>query len=165
MIQVEDIPETHQTERPPPPPRPAMPIETESEEVPDDITIESTDLDFDEMPIDLPPPPTHATAALPPVEDEFVEIWKVEKKPELVKKAAPEYPAEARAAGLEGVVFLKLLVGENGKVLQAEVLKGEEVFRKAALEAAYRFVFTPAIQNDRPVKVWMSLPIRFDLIG
>jgi protein TonB len=57
IINMEDIPETRQIQRPPPPPRPAVPIETESEEVPDDVTIESTDLDFDKAFVDVPPPP------------------------------------------------------------------------------------------------------------
>ena len=38
IIETVDIPETQQIKRPPPPPRPAVPIETESDDVPDDVT-------------------------------------------------------------------------------------------------------------------------------
>ena len=57
VSEVQDLPETRQVRRPPPPPRPAVPIETESTDVPDDVTIETTELDFDDIAIDLPPPP------------------------------------------------------------------------------------------------------------
>ena len=57
VIQVDDIPETRQIHRPPPPPRPPVPIETDDVDVPDDVTIESTDLNFDDVNLDLPPPP------------------------------------------------------------------------------------------------------------
>ena len=46
VIQLENIPETHQERRPPPPPRPVMPVASESHDVPDDATIMETDLDF-----------------------------------------------------------------------------------------------------------------------
>lgn len=162
IIQMDDIPETRQIKRPPPPPRPAVPIETESEDVPDDVTIESTDLDFDQAPVDLPPPPPPgATAA--PEEEEVLEFWKVEKKPIPIKKAKPVYPDLARKAGLEGKVFLRFQVGKNGRVSRIQVLRGQEIFRQAAINAVAQFVFKPAMQNDKPVSVWMTQPITFTL--
>ena len=166
IIQMDDIPETKQIKRPPPPPRPAVPIETESEDVPDDVTIESTDLDFEDAPIDLPPPPPPGSQdGPPPEEEEIVEFWAVEEKPEIKKQVKPVYPEVARKAGLEGVVFLKFVVSTNGRVKRAMVIKGPEIFRDAALNAIAQFTFKPAVQNDRPVPVWMSMPIRFRLAG
>ena len=161
MISMEDIPETRQIKRPPPPPRPAVPIETESADVPDDVTIETTDLDFDNITFDLPPPP-------PPSGDdseaeEIVEFWAVEKTPVLIKGIAPEYPDMASKAELEGVVFVEFLVGKDGRVYNARVLKGPPIFQEAALEAVRQFVFKPAIQNDEAVTVRMTQPIRFRL--
>ena len=40
---------------------------------------------------------------------------------------------------------------------------GNEVFHAEAKKAAAKWTFTPAIQNDKPVKVWVSLPFRFIL--
>ncbi len=166
VIHMEDIPQTRQIERPPPPPRPAVPIEVESDDVPDDVTIESTDLDFDEVPIDVPPPPRSAQAfARLHEEEEVLEIWKVEKKPEVIKQAIPEYPELARKAGLKGTVYVKILVTSEGKVKEATVLRGPEIFRKAAVKAAYQFLFKPAIQNDKPVPVWAVIPMEFKMEG
>ena len=160
IINMEDIPETRQIQRPPPPPRPAMPIETESDDVPDDVTIESTDLDFDENMVDLPPPP-------PPggddMEEEVLEFFMVEDKPIITKNVRPVYPELARKAGLSGRVFVRFMVGRDGRVHEVQILKGEEIFRQAAIDAVSQFVFKPAMQNDKPVSVWMSQAIKFDL--
>lgn len=165
VINVEDIPETRQIDRPPPPPRPAVPIETESDDVPEDVTIETTDLDFDNVDLDLPPPPSVHASSEAPQEEEILEIWKVEEKPKLIRQIAPVFPAAARKAGIQGAVFVKVLVGTDGKVKHAEVVKGHEIFHESALEAARGFVFMPAMQNERPVKVWVTIPIEFRLIG
>ncbi|MBN1153865.1 energy transducer TonB, partial [candidate division KSB1 bacterium] len=45
-IEVEEIPQTEQIKMPPPPARPAIPIESESDEIPEDESIEITDLDL-----------------------------------------------------------------------------------------------------------------------
>ena len=47
IIQLEEIPETKQERRPPPPARPVVPIATDDPDIPDDVTIEDTDLDLD----------------------------------------------------------------------------------------------------------------------
>ena len=164
VIAMEDIPETRQIQRAPPPPRPAVPIETESTDVPDDVTIESTDLDFDETSLDLPPPPPPGSRdGDSDIEEEIVEFWAVEEAPTVVKEVYPEYPEVARKAGLEGTVFVQFLVGRDGRVKQPMVLRGPELFRKSAMDAVMQFVFRPATQNDKPVQVRMTRPIRLRL--
>jgi protein TonB len=160
VINMEDIPETRQIQRPPSPPRPAVPIETESDDVPDDVTIESTDLDFDDAMVDLPPPPPPGSDDL---EEEILEFFMVEDKPAIKKQVNPKYPEIARKAGLSGKVFVRLHVGRDGKVHEVQILKGEEIFRQAAIDAVMQWVFSPAMQNDKPVPVWMTQIIRFDL--
>tara|TARA_B100001964_G_C14066297_1_gene523788 strand:- start:142 stop:789 length:648 start_codon:yes stop_codon:yes gene_type:complete len=162
IINMEDIPETRQIQRPPPPPRPAVPIETESDDVPDDVTIESTDLDFDENMVDLPPPPPPGSGD-DDMEEEVLEFFMVEEKPTLLKNVSPVYPEIARKAGLSGRVFVRFKVGKDGRVHEVQILKGEEIFRQAAIDAVSQFVFSPAMQNDKPVAVWMSQAIKFDL--
>jgi len=163
VLNLEDVPETRQVRRPPPLARPAVPIETESEDVPEDVTIATTDLDLDRVPVNLPVVPGVAQAAPEVVEEETLDFWKVEEKPQLVKQVIPEYPWKARRGRLEGSVFLKVLVGSDGRVKDASVIRGLEVFRQAALNAVYQFVFSPAQQNDKPVDVWMVIPMQFRL--
>lgn len=164
VIQVDEIPETRQVHRPPPPPRPAVPIETEDADVPDDVTIERTDLEFDNVDLDLPPPPDEFIDN-EPVEEDPIEYWAVEDKPLLTKQVSPKYPEVARKSGVQGTILVRVLIGKDGAVKQAEILKGKVVFHKAALTAVRQYEFSPARQNDRPVPVWMALPIRFRLVS
>ena len=170
LIQLEQIPETRQERRPPPPPRPVVPIATDDPDLPDDITIESTDLDLnlDDL---LPPPPLEEIEEEIELEEEeeeeIVDIWKVEEEPRPIggieKQPRPKYPEIAQKAGIEGRVFVKVLVGKDGKVEQAGGISGPEVFHEVARTAAMQWKFTPAIQNDKPVRVWVSLPFVFKL--
>ena len=160
IIENVDIPETRQIKRPPPPPRPAVPIETESDDVPDDVTIESTDLDFDDAMVDMPPPPPPGSYE---EEEEILEFYMVEQKPKVKHQVNPKYPEIARKAGLTGKVFLKFLVDKNGRVSNVSILRGQEIFRQAAIDAVLQFRFEPAQQNDKPVSVWMTQPMSFRL--
>ena len=160
VLKVEDIPETHQKKRPPPMERPSLPIETEDEDVPDDVTIADTELDFDAPVVDIPRPMRKDDVE---VEEEILEFWVVEQKPELLRSVNPVYPEMARRAGLQGQVLVSFIVTKEGRVAEPQVLKGPEIFRAAALEAVRQFRFEPAMQNDRAVVVRMTIPIRFSL--
>ena len=166
VIQMENIPETRQIRRPPPLARPAMPIEVgEEDDVPDDVTITSTDLDFDQVFIDLPPPPP-GSRMLAHIDDEetgALEFWQVEVKPKVLVRVPPRYPELARKVGLEGSVFIRILIGSNGRVRKAILVRGDEIFRQAAADAVMQWVFDPAIQNLTPVAVWAVLPMEFNL--
>jgi TonB family protein len=88
----------------------------------------------------------------------------VEKEPVIIKRVEPEYPEFAMRSGLEGRVFVKIWVDKQGKVRQVVVLKSDlEIFNASAVEAAKKFVFTPAYMNNGPVAVWVSVPFRFRL--
>ncbi len=160
VLKVEDIPETHQKKRLPPLPRPAVPLETEDEDVPDDVTIADTDLDFDALVVDIPRPMWKDDVE---VEEEILEFWVVEQKPELIQRVNPVYPEMARRAGLQGQVLVLFIVTKEGRVAEPKVLKGPEIFRAAALEAVMKFRFKPAMQNDKAIAVRMTIPIRFRL--
>jgi protein TonB len=160
IIELEQIPETRQERKPPPPVRPAVPIATDSPDVPDDVTIETTELDM----LELPPPPAfdfgEGEVELEE-EEEIVEIWKVEKQPVPIVQVKPAYPDVARKAGIEGQVTVLVLVNKEGLVEAAGSITGNEIFHEVARAAALQWEFEPAIQNDKPVKVWVSLPFKF----
>jgi protein TonB len=163
ILQIEDIPETRQDRRPPPAPRPVVPIASDSEDIPDDATIETTDVDFFD---DLAAPPALEETAfveLEEEEDEIVEIWKVEKQPEYAKQVKPDYPEIAKKAGIEGTITIHVLINKKGMVEAVGKIDGPGVFHEAARAAALQYEFTPAIQNDKPVKVWVALRFKFQL--
>lgn len=88
----------------------------------------------------------------------------VEKEPVALVDPAPVYPEIAVRAGLEGTVYVKMWVGRDGSVKRADVVKStSEFFNESALAAAHRWTFSPAIMNQTPVSVWVTVPFRFRL--
>lgn len=155
QIEVTEVAKTEQVQKPPPPSRPAIPIESEDEDIPDDLTIEETEVDFSQQ-IETPPPP-------PEEEEPIVQFFALSEKPKVLKQAKPKYPELARKAGIEGRVTVKVLINTKGDVERVELVKGHPMLNDAAIEAAKRWKFTPPKQRDRFVKVWMNIPIDFKL--
>ncbi|MBI5731708.1 MAG: energy transducer TonB [Ignavibacteriales bacterium] len=88
----------------------------------------------------------------------------VEKYPEMVVAKTPEYPEIAKRAGITGRVYVKVLVDKEGKPRRAVVIKTDsDLFNDAAIAAAMKSAFTPALQNNHPIAVWIVLPYKFQL--
>jgi protein TonB len=85
--------------------------------------------------------------------------------PVLLHRVVPTYPPLAREAGAEGTVRIQVLVDGSGRVTQATVLDADTVesLKRAAREAAFGHLFTPARQNGRPVAVKVILTFVFSL--
>jgi protein TonB len=98
-----------------------------------------------------------------PTPDEFVPV---EISAEMIYEEIPEYPRLAKQAGMEAVVWIKALVDKNGEVKKAMVAKSsgsQAGFDDAAVAAAYKCKYKPAIQNGRPVAVWVTYQVEFTL--
>ena len=88
----------------------------------------------------------------------------VEKQPTVISQPQPKYPELAQRAGIEGTVWVKILVDKEGKPKKAQVVKSDaEVFNNEAQEAALASKFTPAVMNNGPVACWVVIPYRFKL--
>ncbi|OYD16560.1 hypothetical protein CH330_02485 [candidate division WOR-3 bacterium JGI_Cruoil_03_51_56] len=145
-------PELEKFAEPPRVERPQMPVAAESDAEVEAQTIETT---------------TFSEIVKRPEETEIpvVPFWKVEVKPKPVSIPTPVYPELARQAGIEGETVVKALVGIDGSVIDAKILKssGNQPLDAAARKAAMKAKFTPAKQRDKPVRVWVSMPYRFML--
>lgn len=159
IVDVEDIDITKQENRPPPPPRPPIPIEAPGDEALDDVEIGSSELQPTE---EVAPPP-------PKDEEEEVYFVAVEDLPEPVGgisaiQSAVVYPEIAKRAGVEGTVYVEAYVDESGNVTKTLVVKGIGAgCDEAAKAAVSKTRFKPGKQRGKPVKVRMSIPIRFRL--
>jgi protein TonB len=85
--------------------------------------------------------------------------------PAVIKRVDPVYPELARKAGMQGKVFVKILIDKEGKVKRTVIMQGPEIFHEAASSAVMQWIFKPAIQHDRPIMVWMVIPVNFQLKG
>jgi TonB family protein len=99
-----------------------------------------------------------------PAQGEFVPVQEI---PVMVKEVKPIYPELARRSGVEGIVWLDVLVDKHGKVREAKCLKEQSVnlniFCEAAIQAVLQCEFRPAISNNVPVACWGTTHIDFVL--
>ncbi len=102
----------------------------------------------------------------PPADEElpkFGEYVYVEELPEAITKVPPTYPDIAREAGVDGTVLVQALVGKDGKVKDVRVQKSIPMLDASAIAAVKQWVFKPALSNNKPVAVWVAVPVRFTL--
>lgn len=85
--------------------------------------------------------------------------------PQLRKSPEPAYPEAARRIGFAGEVIVRAVIGTDGLVKSAEILKGLGRFGmdEAALEAAKKREYSPGILEGRPVEVITNIRIQFTL--
>ena len=155
IIEQIDIPQTEQFDRPPPPARPSVPVESESEDIADDVTLDEFNLDeFDAW--DAPPPPP---------EGPRVKFIPYDDPPVPLRPIRPKYPEIAQEAGIEGTVVVQVFVDDKGRVKETVILKGipNTGLDEAATEAIRSVRFRPAKQRERAVGVWISIPVNFRL--
>ncbi len=75
------------------------------------------------------------------------------------------YPEVAKEMNIQGIVYVKFTVNEDGSVSNAEITKGvgfgcdEEVLRIISIMPEWK----PAMQNNKPVSVYYTLPVSFKL--
>ena len=153
----------------PPPPqqisRPATPVMA-SADIDEDITIAPTT--FEENPVeDLPPPPEEAQTDLSatPTFTPFTVAPSIQNRAEVVRAMEREYPALLRDAGIGGTVLVHFFIDEEGRVVNFLVNEssGHQALDDAAIAIADIYRFTPALNRDKKVPVWVSFPITFQV--
>ena len=111
------------------------------------------------MPPALPPPPHHdpppprAPRIVPPEIQEAL----------LVTRVQPVYPALAKQIHLEGTVLIRAVIATDGRVDSAEVLNGNPLLVRAALDAIVQWRYRPTLLNGQPVEVETLITVIFRL--
>jgi TonB family protein len=158
----------------PPPPqaiaRPATPVIVPGR-IDEDITIAPTT--FKDNPVsELPPPPTSIVAegdralADAPAFTPFTVKPDIKNREEVRRAMEQNYPPLLRDAGIGGTVLVWFFIDDQGQVVRTLVREssGYQGLDDAALKVAGIVEFTPALNRDKRVPVWISLPVTFTLI-
>ena len=121
---------------------------------PVDVNVPSALLSILEAP---PPPPTpgaprgrDGTTITPPVR---------------VKNVPPVYPAIAQSARVQGVVIVEAVIGADGKVTDARILRSIPLLDQAALDAVRQWEYTPTLADGVAVPAIMSVTVSFALVA
>lgn len=146
--------------------RPALPVVAPGV-VDEDITIALTT--FEANPVnELPPPPTiretvTSDLAAAPTFTPYTVRPEIKNRDEVTRALEREYPTILRDSGLGGTVLVWFFIDEEGTVVNTLVntSSGYEALDQAALKVADVIRFTPALNRDKRVPVWISLPITF----
>jgi TonB family protein len=85
-------------------------------------------------------------------------------KSQLKHKVQPQYPQEARDSRIQGTVRLHVVLSTAGKVQQLEVVSGDPILAKAALEAVRQWEYKPTLLNGEPVEVDTTVDVVFSLV-
>jgi protein TonB len=165
--QLEAIELPPEIEIPPPPEaiaRPATPV-IATADIDEDITIAPTT--FEDNPVeDLPPPPEEVTTtdiSAAPTFTPYTVRPDIKNRAEVARALEREYPPLLRDAGIGGTVQAWFFIHEEGRVQRTQVNEssGHKALDDAAIQVAGIIEFTPALNRDKRVPVWISLPITF----
>jgi len=96
-------------------------------------------------------------------------IWRpfeVPPKPLADFSPIPEYPDVAKATGVKGKVVMQCYVDKTGLVKKFQIISAKPPnlgFEEAVSKVIVKWKFTPAIQNGKPIGVWVEIPFNFEL--
>lgn len=151
-LNIEDIPITRQGMRRKPPPKPAVPIPSENESIPDDLTIEDTEINFDLLSNQIGQGILSGRPAI--------------FQPRPIFEVIPEYFYELQKKGIEGLVKLHLHINKYGRVERAIVIENttnSEICANAAKTAALKCRYVPAKSSGKTVDIWITRTYTFGL--
>ena len=83
----------------------------------------------------------------------------------LLNKAVPVYPPDAKKAKIEGAVVLSAIISRDGNVEKLRVLSGPRLLQQSALDAVRQWKYKPYLLNGDPVEVRTTIHIIYNLKG
>jgi protein TonB len=164
--EIETIDLPPEIEIPPPPEqiaRPATPVVSDVT-IDEDITIAPTT--FEMNPIEnLPPPPSPGEGDISdaPVYTPFTVAPELKNRREVERALQRYYPPMLKDAGIGGTTTVWFFIDQNGRVEKYQVnnSSGQKQLDEAAMRVADLMQFSPALNRDQKVPVWVSVPVTF----
>jgi len=108
----------------------------------------------------LPPPTPDGIAQTPPSK---IRVGGNVQSTMIVSKEPPVYPEMAKAARVQGVVHLAILIAKDGTVQEIHSLGGPAMLIGAAMDAVKSWVYKPTLLNGEPVMVETNVDVNFTL--
>lgn len=102
-------------------------------------------------------------ASQPPLSPQRIRVGGNAQALNLIQKVTPKYPAEAKAAGIQGAVKLQAVIGKDGTVQNLELISGPPELVENAMEAVRQWVYRPTLLNGNPVEVLTQIDVNYTL--
>ena len=115
--------------------------------------------------IPSPRPRTREELVTAPTFTPFTVAPSIANRSDVIHAMEAEYPPLLRDAGIGGTVKVYFFIDENGRVEDTRIdqSSGHPALDEAALKVASVYHFTPALNRDQKVPVWVSFPITFQV--
>jgi TonB family protein len=104
---------------------------------------------------------TPPAAPPPPLPQEPERVSEAVLQGQAITRVNPVYPPSARNMNATGTVEVEVTISEKGLVVGATAISGHFALRSAAVEAARKWVFNPAIFSGAPVRIKGVLTFTF----
>jgi TonB family protein len=88
-------------------------------------------------------------------------LSEVEAQGNLLSRPPQTYPELARAARVQGAVFIDVVIGKDGKVAQARLVSGHPLLAQAALDNVKQWTYKPFIVNGEAIDVVTTVTVNF----
>jgi periplasmic protein TonB len=108
-------------------------------------------------PVPRPPEPR------PPVASKPVFVSQGAQEAMLIRRVEPLYPTIARQIHLSGTVELRAIIAKDGGVIDLEVVSGNPILARAAVEAVRQWRYRPTRLNNQPIEVQTFITVKFVL--
>ena len=81
----------------------------------------------------------------------------------VLKRVAPDYPAQARQLRIEGTVQLEATISKDGSVKNLKVTSGHPILARAAVDAVKQWKYKPYLLNGQAVEIDTQIAVNFKL--
>ena len=112
-----------------------------------------------------PPPPDASFTPHAPVAGKPVRVSSGVEAGMAISMPTPVYPAEARAAKIQGVVVLHAIISKTGEVEDLAVVSGPPMLTASALDAVRQWRYKPYLLNGEPTAVETTITVNYALAG
>ena len=85
------------------------------------------------------------------------------KDPKQLKNVVPNYPNIAKQAKIQGTVLIEIVIGKDGSVTSAKILKPTPLLDEAALEAVKQWKYEPTVYEGDFIEVMKIVSVTFSL--
>ena len=118
--------------------------------------------------VDIPAPESPRSAVdinAGPAFTPFTVAPSITNRSEVVEAMEAEYPPLLRGAGIGGTVRLYFFISAEGTVedIRVDRSSGHPALDEAAMRVGGVYDFTPAMNKDEQVPVWVSFPVTFQV--
>jgi len=79
----------------------------------------------------------------------------------ILTEVNPEYPKEAKDAGIQGTVVLHAIIGKNGVVEKLQAVSGPKELIPSAIDAVRQWTYKPYLLNGNPTEVETTITVNF----